>query len=69
MNKNQFELCLYPYDMFAPPISFRKFIEVWGKNRKSSGITPENVYPKPKEKGWFEKFGDEYLKDNDNERL
>lgn len=34
-------------DPIAPAMSFKKFKEVWGKNCKSRGVTPENVYPKP----------------------
>lgn len=50
-------------DPIAPAMSFKKFIEVWGKNRKRGNTTPENIYRKPKEKGWLEKLYDEYLKD------
>lgn len=48
-------------DPIAPAMSFEKFMEAWGKNRKNSNATPENVYPFVRSKlvGMLE----EYLKE------
>lgn len=43
--KRQNEMLFLPmyYDNYAPSMSFERFMEVFGKNRKSSNATPENV--------------------------
>lgn len=53
------------FDYLAPTISFEKFKEILGKNRKSTS-KPENVYPFMRTK-MFDMV-DEYLKDDDNEQ-
>ena len=37
------------------PMSFAKFKELWGRNRRSSTTKPENVYPKAERKGMARK--------------
>lgn len=48
-------------DPIAPAMSFKKFIEVWGKNRKRGNTTPEKVFPCVRSKLFC--MLEEYLKD------